>query len=128
MSCYIAAYGLVSALGIGRDASAEALLAWQLSGVSPLDRHRAPLLDGRQTPVGRVEGELPAIPAALAPTPRATTSCCWRRWQVRPALDEALAAHGPARVGLVLGTSTAGSVSRAGGGGCPARGGRAARL
>ena len=51
---------------------------------------------------------MPAIPAALAPTPRATTSCCWRRWQVRPALDEALAAHGPARVGLVLGTSTAG--------------------
>lgn len=67
MSCYIAAYGLVSALGIGRDASAEALLAWQQSGVSPLDRHRAPLLDGRQTPVGRVEGALPAIPAALAP-------------------------------------------------------------
>lgn len=56
MSCYIAAYGLVSALGTGRDASAEALLAWQQSGVSPLDRHRAPLLDGRLTPVGRVEG------------------------------------------------------------------------
>ena len=44
MSCYIAAYGLVSALGAGRDASAEALKAWHDAGVSPLDRHRAPLL------------------------------------------------------------------------------------
>ncbi|HDZ9193442.1 TPA: beta-ketoacyl-ACP synthase, partial [Aeromonas hydrophila] len=105
MSCYIAAYGLVSALGMGRDASAEALLAWQQSGVSPLDRHRAPLLDGRQTPVGRVEGELPAIPAALAPyASRNNQLLLAALAQVRPALDEALAAHGPARVGLVLGT------------------------
>ena len=52
MSCYIAAYGLVSALGAGRDASAEALKAWHDAGVSPLDRHRTPLLDGRPTPVG----------------------------------------------------------------------------
>ncbi len=109
MSCYIAAYGLVSALGIGRDASAEALLAWQQSGVSPLDRHRAPLLDGRQTPVGRVEGELPAIPAALVPyASRNNQLLLAALAQVRPALDEALAAHGSARVGLVLGTSTAG--------------------
>ncbi len=79
MSCYIAAYGLVSALGTGRDASAEALLAWQQSGVSPLDRHRAPLLDGRLTPVGRVEGCRPFRRRWLLML-RATTSCCWRRW------------------------------------------------
>ncbi|MBX9563776.1 beta-ketoacyl-[acyl-carrier-protein] synthase family protein [Aeromonas hydrophila] len=109
MSCYIAAYGLVSALGIGRDASAKALLAWQQSGVSPLDRHRAPLLDGRQTPVGRVEGELPAMPAALTPyASRNNQLLLAALAQVQPALDEALATHGPARVGLVLGTSTAG--------------------
>ena len=46
MSCYIAAYGLVSALGAGRDASAEALKAWHDAGVSPLDRHRTPLSPG----------------------------------------------------------------------------------
>lgn len=109
MSCYIAAYGLMSALGQGRDASAEALLAWQQSGVSPLDRHRAPLLDGCLTPVGRVEGALPEIPAALAPyASRNNRLLLAALAQIRPALDQALATHGPARVGLVLGTSTAG--------------------
>lgn len=109
MSCFITAYGLISALGEGVDASAEALLAWQQSGVSPLDRHRAPLLDGRQTPVGRVEGELPTIPAALAPyASRNNQLLLAALAQIRPALDEALATFGPARVGLVLGTSTAG--------------------
>ena len=109
MSCFITAYGLISALGEGVDASAEALLAWQQSGVSPLDRHRAPLLDGRQTPVGRVEGELPTIPAALAPyASRNNQLLLAALAQIRPALGEALATFGPARVGLVLGTSTAG--------------------
>lgn len=109
MSCFITAYGLISALGEGVDASAEALLAWQQSGVSPLDRHRAPLLDGRQTPVGRVEGELPTIPAALAPyASRNNQLLLAALAQIRHALGEALATFGPARVGLVLGTSTAG--------------------
>ena len=109
MSCFITAYGLISALGEGVDASAEALLAWQQSGVSPLDRHRAPLLDGRQTPVGWVEGELPTIPAALAPyASRNNQLLLAALAQIRHALGEALATFGPARVGLVLGTSTAG--------------------
>lgn len=109
MSCYIAAYGLVSALGAGRDASAEALKAWHDAGVSPLDRHRTPLLDGRLTPVGQVEDELPAIPAALAPyASRNNQLLLAALAQIRPALDQALATFGRDRVGLVLGTSTAG--------------------
>lgn len=109
MSCFITAYGLISALGEGVDASAEALLAWQAKGSTPLTRHNQALLDGRLTPVGRVEGELPAIPAALAPyASRNNQLLLAALAQIRPALDEALATHGPARVGLVLGTSTAG--------------------
>ncbi|MNE03652.1 3-oxoacyl-[acyl-carrier-protein] synthase 2 [compost metagenome] len=109
MSCFITAYGLISALGEGVDASAEALLAWQAKGSTPLTRHNQALLDGRLTPVGRVEGELPAIPAALAPyTSRNNQLLLAALAQIRPALDEALATFGPARVGLVLGTSTAG--------------------
>ncbi|WP_043762338.1 beta-ketoacyl-[acyl-carrier-protein] synthase family protein [Aeromonas taiwanensis] len=109
MSCYIAAYGLVSALGAGRDASAEALKAWHDAGVSPLDRHRTPLLDGRLTPVGQVEDELPAIPSALAPyASRNNQLLLAALAQIRPALDQALATFGRDRVGLVLGTSTAG--------------------
>lgn len=109
MSCYIAAYGLISALGEGRDASAGALLAWQAEGITPLTRHNQTLLDGRLTPVGRVEGELPAIPAALAPyASRNNRLLLAALAQIRPALDKALAEFGPARVGLVLGTSTAG--------------------
>ncbi|WP_404837889.1 beta-ketoacyl-[acyl-carrier-protein] synthase family protein [Aeromonas media] len=109
MSCYIAAYGLVSALGTGRDASAEALLAWQAEGITPLTRHHQTLLNGRLTPVGRVEGALPEIPAALAPyASRNNRLLLAALAQIHPALDQALAAFGPARVGLVLGTSTAG--------------------
>lgn len=109
MSCYIAAYGLVSALGVGREASAEALLAWHDAGVSPLDRHRTPLLDGRLTPVGRVEGELPSIPEALAPYASRNNRLLFAALaQIRPALDQVLATFGSDRVGLVLGTSTAG--------------------
>ncbi|MFM5227980.1 beta-ketoacyl-[acyl-carrier-protein] synthase family protein [Aeromonas media] len=109
MSCFITAYGLISALGEGVDASAEALLAWQAKGSTPLTCHNQALLDGRLTPVGRVEGELPAIPAALAPyASRNNQLLLAALAQIRPALDEALATFGPARVGLVLGTSTAG--------------------
>ena len=109
MSCFITAYGLISALGEGVDASAEALLAWQAKGSTPLTRHNQALLDGRLTPVGRVEGELPAIPAALAPyASRNNQLLLAALAQIRPALDEALATFGPARVGLVLGTGTAG--------------------
>lgn len=109
MSCFITAYGLISALGEGVDASAEALLAWQAKGSTPLTRHNQALLDGRLTPVGRAEGELPAIPAALAPyASRNNQLLLAALAQIRPALGEALATFGPARVGLVLGTSTAG--------------------
>ncbi|MCX7132887.1 beta-ketoacyl-[acyl-carrier-protein] synthase family protein [Aeromonas sp.] len=109
MSCYIAAYGLISALGEGRDASAEALLAWQAEGITPLTRHNQTLPDGRLTPVGRVEDALPEIPAALVPyASRNNRLLLVALAQIRPALDKALAEFGPARVGLVLGTSTAG--------------------
>jgi 3-oxoacyl-[acyl-carrier-protein] synthase-1 len=109
MSCYIAAYGLISALGEGRDASAEALLAWQAEESTPLTRHNQTLLDGRLTPVGRVEDALPEIPAALTPyASRNNRLLLAALAQIRPALDKALAEFGPARVGLVLGTSTAG--------------------
>ncbi|WP_429095692.1 beta-ketoacyl-[acyl-carrier-protein] synthase family protein [Aeromonas media] len=109
MSCFITAYGLISALGEGVDASAEALLVWQAKGSTPLTRHNQVLLDGRLTPVGRVEGELPVIPAALAPyASRNNQLLLAALAQIRPALGEALATFGPARVGLVLGTSTAG--------------------
>lgn len=109
MSCYIAAYGLISALGEGRDACAEALVAWQAEGIMSLTRHNQTLLDGRLTPVGRVEGALPEIPAALASyASRNNRLLLAALAQIRPALDKALAEFGPARVGLVLGTSTAG--------------------
>ncbi|RSM30450.1 beta-ketoacyl-[acyl-carrier-protein] synthase II [Aeromonas salmonicida] len=109
MSCYIAAYGLISALGEGRDASAEAMLAWQAEGSTPLTRHNQTLLDGRLTPVGRVEDALPEISAALAPyASRNNRLLLAALAQIRPALDKVLAEFGPARVGLVLGTSTAG--------------------
>ncbi|KHE98971.1 3-oxoacyl-ACP synthase, partial [Aeromonas salmonicida subsp. salmonicida] len=96
MSCYIAAYGLISALGEGRDASAEALLAWQAEGSTPLTRHNQTLLDGRLTPVGRVEGALPEIPAALAPyASRNNRLLLAALAQIRPALDKALVEFGP---------------------------------
>ncbi|MGL5815714.1 MAG: beta-ketoacyl-[acyl-carrier-protein] synthase family protein [Aeromonas sp.] len=108
-SCYIQAYGLVCALGQGKDEVSAALASWQQAGITPLDGERESLSDGRLTPVGRVRAELPAIPAALAPyESRNNRLLLAALAQTQPALDELKTRLGPDRIAIVLGTSTSG--------------------
>ncbi|MGY3941788.1 beta-ketoacyl-[acyl-carrier-protein] synthase family protein [Aeromonas tecta] len=107
--CYIRDYGLVCALGEGKVAMSAALSAWHSSGVTPLDHERAELSDGRLTPIGRVGGELPAIPAALAVyDSRNNRLLLAALTQIQPALNELKSRFGADRIAIVLGTSTSG--------------------
>lgn len=118
------AYGLISALGEGVDASAEALLAWRAKGSTPLTRHNQALLDGRLTWWGGWRAELPAIPAALAPyASRNNQLLLAARLDISTPSASAGDVWPTARVGLVLGTSTAGiGEAELAGGGCPSAG------
>ena len=102
----LAAMGLVNALGRGRDAVWPRLIEGDASGLV----HRDDLVAGRRLLVGAVDAPLPPIPEALA------EYACRNNAFTLAALDEiaepvstALAAHGPERIGVVMGTSTSGS-------------------
>ncbi|MGY6038484.1 beta-ketoacyl-[acyl-carrier-protein] synthase family protein [Aeromonas sp. AE23HZ002T15] len=107
--CHIQAYGLVCALGQGKDEVSAALASWQQAGITPLDGERESLSDGRLTPVGRVRAALPAMPAALAPyESRNNRLLLAALTQIQPTLDELKTRLGQDRIAIVLGTSTSG--------------------
>lgn len=107
--CHIRDYGLICALGEGKGAVSAALSAWQQAGITPLDSEQAELIDGRLVPVGRVLGELPAVPEALAAyDSRNNRLLLAALAQIRPALDELKTRLAPDRIAIVLGTSTSG--------------------
>ena len=107
--CHIQAYGLVCALGQGKDEVSAALVAWQQAGITPLNGERESLSDGRLTPVGRVRAALPAMPAALAPyESRNNRLLLAALAQIQPTLDELKTRLGSDRIAIVLGTSTSG--------------------
>lgn len=102
---YLNRLGLVCALGAGTDEVRAALFAEAPSGVAPV----AGLLPGRTLHLGAVTAPL----ADLAGLPHAQRSrnnalLLTALAQIRPAVDAAIARHGAARVGVVLGTSTSG--------------------
>jgi 3-oxoacyl-[acyl-carrier-protein] synthase-1 len=107
-ACYVQEVAVVSALGSGVEATRRRLLAGDRSGM---------LLEGGWLPegvarVGKIDTVLPAWPA-----PWPEFDCRNNRLflaaleQIRPVCETALAKHGPARVGIVLGTSTSGIAS-----------------
>jgi hypothetical protein len=69
--CYLAAAGVVNALGNSREAVTQGLLAGDTSGMVLEDGW----LPGAPARVGRVTGVLP--PGTIA----ATTGCCCSRWR-----------------------------------------------
>jgi 3-oxoacyl-[acyl-carrier-protein] synthase-1 len=105
VTLYLNDMGVIGAIGAGRVEVLAKLLAGDGTGMEPFDG----LLTGRRTMIGRVRAELPTVPAALA-----ELDCRNNRLLAR-ALDEirepvaALCAElGPARIAVVLGTSTSG--------------------
>jgi len=102
--CYLNALGIVNALGADRDSVARALALGDTSGMSQQQFIVGPAM------VGRVRHELlPGVPAALA-----HYACINNRLlmaalaQIETELDAAIHRYGPARIGVVLGTSTSG--------------------
>jgi 3-oxoacyl-[acyl-carrier-protein] synthase-1 len=97
--------GLLTPLGATPADVARALFQGTNSGLVARDDMCA----GRTVHVGSVTAELPASPPSAA-----VYDCRNNRLmlaailQIRSAIDEAIHRHGPARIGVVLGTSTAG--------------------
>lgn len=105
MNFFLNHLGLTCALGRGHAAVRAGLLAPQPGGV----RSNEQVWPGRRLHVGAAMGPLPALDALpLAHRSRNNALLLDALDQIRPAVDAAVARYGPARVGIVLGTSTSG--------------------
>ena len=105
MSAFLNELGLVCALGEGQAAVREALFAAAPSGVKTTDFFAA----DRLLALGRVEVKPASLEAAaIGYRSRNNGLLSLALAQIRPAVDQAIARHGPTRIGVVLGTSTSG--------------------
>ena len=105
MSAYLNALGLLCALGHGKAEVAEGLFAGDSSGMQP-----APgWIPERQPPVGTVSAALPTWPLEWTPFfSRNNQLLLAALTEIEPQVRQAIERHGPARIGVVLGTSTSG--------------------
>lgn len=103
---YIAAAGMINALGQTPDEIAANLTA----GIAPGMRPREGWLQGDVTAVlGGVDGELPAIPDEFADhRSRNNQLLLAALAQIQPQVDDAIARFGRDRVAVIMGTSTSG--------------------
>ena len=105
MSAFLNELGLVCALGEGQVAVREALFANAPSGVKTTDFFAA----DRLLALGRIEAKPASLEAAIIGyRSRNNGLLSLALAQIRPAVDQAIARHGPTRIGIVLGTSTSG--------------------
>ncbi len=105
MTAYLNALGLICALGRGKAEVARRLLEGDKSGMQPYPQ----LVAGRRLPVGAVTGELPSLGNAAAQhLTRNNQLLLAAVEQIETELQDAIARFGPARIGVVLGTSTTG--------------------
>ena len=95
----------MSALGRGKAATAQGLFAGDSGGMLLEDGW----IPGRPARVGRVAGPLPAPSEALAAFDSRTARLILAALEeIRAEVEHEIARHGPARIGVVLGTSTSG--------------------
>ncbi|MBE7928298.1 beta-ketoacyl-[acyl-carrier-protein] synthase family protein [Pseudomonas saudiphocaensis] len=105
MSAYLNALGVVCALGRGKAEVMRRLLDGDSSGMRPWP---APVA-GRSLPVGAVTAELPSLAdAALRDATRNNRLLLAAAEEIESEIAEAVDHYGPARIGVVLGTSTTG--------------------
>ncbi len=105
MSAYLSELGLVCSLGNDQQAVREGLFAAAPSGVKTTDFY-AP---DRPLALGRVDAVLPSLEAAAVEfRSRNNALVSLALAQIRPAVEAAIARFGPARIGVVIGTSTSG--------------------
>ncbi|QZN95906.1 beta-ketoacyl-[acyl-carrier-protein] synthase family protein [Symbiopectobacterium purcellii] len=103
---YINAVAALNALGNDLNSIAASLSANVKTALRP---DRGWLLHDKPCWTGKVDGDLPAVPAALAAHDSRNNRLLMAALaQIRPAVDEAIAAFGSDRVAVILGTSTSG--------------------
>ncbi|MBD8880184.1 beta-ketoacyl-ACP synthase [Rhodanobacter sp. 7MK24] len=103
---FLNALGVVCSLGTGKPAVAEALFAGAEHGLHREDGW----IPGHVPPLGAVRAPLPTIPEPLTATRdnRCNRLLLAAAREIETEIRAAVAAHGSARVGVVLGTSTGG--------------------
>jgi len=105
VSAYLDALGVICALGQGKRAVLDNLLA----GNSPGMRVQAGWLPERSVPVGAVDTELPAMPPGFAErNTRNNRLLLAAALEIEGDIRQAIERHGAQRIGVVLGTSTTG--------------------
>ncbi|MHB8424074.1 MAG: beta-ketoacyl-[acyl-carrier-protein] synthase family protein [Gammaproteobacteria bacterium] len=106
MRTYLHALGIINALGSGAPAVRAGLHAATLSGMVTRDG----LVPGRKVWVAAVNEALPDILPAFAAAYASRNNRLLQASvdQIRPQIDAAISRFGSGRVGIVLGTSTAG--------------------
>jgi 3-oxoacyl-[acyl-carrier-protein] synthase I len=103
--CYLHGLGIVNALGADVAAVRRGLYAGSTAGM----QSREELIPGRSVRVGVVAGEPVALEAGMRHyASRNNRLLRAAIAQIRPEIDRAVSLHGAGRVGVVLGTSTAG--------------------
>lgn len=103
---YLTAAGMVNAMGNRLDDIAANLVAGRSPGMAA---DKDGWLQQGECWVGRVTGELPAMPASLPQhDSRNNRLLLTALAQIRPQVDEAIARYGADRVAVILGTSTSG--------------------
>jgi len=103
--CYIQAVGIVSALGSGIDATRARLMSGDARGMR-VERGWVP---GAEACVGPVGSELPSLPEKWARYDcRNNRLLAAALMQIRAPLEQAIERHGPARIAVLIGTSTSG--------------------
>ena len=105
-AAYLNALGVVCALGAGKAAVAEALFAGNAHGLCA----ESGWIPEHAPPLGAVRIPLPAIPEPLVTTRdnRCNRLLLATAQEIEADIRAAIASHGGARVGVVLGTSTGG--------------------
>lgn len=103
---FLSDLGIISSLGRGKQAVLHALMQDGRTGIS----ERSDLLvGGEMAYVGAVAGDLPTLPADLAAYDSRNAGLLIAAIEeIRESIDAALAQYGPARIAVVLGTSTSG--------------------
>ena len=105
MPSYLNDLGLLCALGQGKQAVADALFAGDASG---MQQHSGWLTEGSLT-LGAVNAELPAMPIGMqAAHSRNNQLLLAAALQIEDSIRAAIARFGPARIAVLIGTSTSG--------------------
>jgi len=105
VSTYLSDVAIINALGSGSEAVLENLLRGEQSGMHAC----GPLLTGRSGVVGRVAGELAALPPELAEYDcRNNRLLAATATQLESAIEALKSRFGPSRIAVIIGTSTSG--------------------